>query len=327
MARTDLLTNLIKAGSEKNFDLFIQIAQSIIKEEEFKQHHTLAERLKKALNVTETKKFEFLENQTGVNSDFFTVIKPEIELAELILSNINLQIVSDFLEEYSMKDYLRSNGINPRNKILLVGKPGNGKTSLAEAMAYELAVPLYHVNYEVLINSLLGESLSRIKKLFSSIYNSNCVLFFDEFDTVSKSRGDKNEVGEVKRIVNLLLTNIDKLSSNTILIAATNHPEALDHAMTRRFQITLELDAPSELEITKYLESYSKRFDIDFLYQFSYLSRMLNNFSFSDLKEFCDSVRRSYFIKLNKNQSLSKKDIKAFIDIIKQSKNFVKAKF
>jgi AAA+ superfamily predicted ATPase len=226
-----------------------------------------------------------------------------------------------------MKDYLRSNGINPRNKILLVGKPGNGKTSLAEAIAYELMVPLYHVNYEMLINSLLGESLSRIKKLFSSVYNSSCVLFFDEFDTVSKSRNDTNEVGEVKRIVNLLLTNIDKLSSNTILVAATNHPETLDHAMTRRFQITLELDIPSKVEIIKYLEFYSKRFKINFLYQPSYLSQMLNGFSFSDLKEFCDSVRRNYFIKLSKSESLYKKDIKGFISIIKQSKNFTKVKF
>jgi AAA+ superfamily predicted ATPase len=326
MARVDLLANLIEAGSEGNYALFVETAQAIIQEEESKQHHILAERLKRALKVKESLAVKQQDENIRLetNNSPFTVIKPKAELSDIVLSEYNQEIINAFIEERLMKDYLRSHGMNPRNKVLLVGKPGNGKTTLAEVLAYELMLPLYFVNYEMLINSLLGESLQRIKQLFHLIYNENCVLFFDEFDAISKSRADFNEVGEVKRIVNLLLTNIDKLSTNTIIIATTNHSQLLDKAILRRFQIVLELNPPETEEIIEYLSSYEKKHKIDFLYTKNYLAKELKGSSFSDLEEFSNNIRRSFLIHKNKKMNFDRAKVKQQLEITKQTKSITK---
>ena len=104
-------------------------------------------------------------------------------------------------------------GLEPRNKILLVGPPGNGKTSLAEAIATSLMIPLYVVKYESIIGAYLGETASKLSKLFEFAKTRQCVLFFDEFETLGKERGDQQETGEIKRVVSSLLLQIDALPS------------------------------------------------------------------------------------------------------------------
>ena len=140
---------------------------------------------------------------------------------------------------------LRSYGLEPRNKILLIGPPGNGKTSLAEAIAEALMVPLLTVRYESIIGAYLGETASRLSKLFEYAKTRQCVLFFDEFDTIGKERGDQHETGEIKRVVSSLLMQIDALPSYVVTIAATNHDALLDQAVWRRFQVKLELPKPT----------------------------------------------------------------------------------
>ena len=100
---------------------------------------------------------------------------------------------------------LRSHGIQPRHRVLLSGPPGNGKTALAEATAEGLGIPLLTVRYEALIGSFLGETTQRLGQLFDRVHTMPCVLFFDEFDVVSKERGDVHETGEIKRVVSELV--------------------------------------------------------------------------------------------------------------------------
>lgn len=150
----------------------------------------------------------------------------------------------DLIEEHHRRDLLRSHGIEPRHRILLEGPPGSGKTTLAETIATEIAVPLLTVRYEALIGSFLGETASRLDVLFSAVRIRPCVLFFDEFDAVAKERGDTHETGEIKRVVSSLLVQIDRLPSHVIVIAATNHAELLDRAVWRRMQIRLSLPRP-----------------------------------------------------------------------------------
>jgi SpoVK/Ycf46/Vps4 family AAA+-type ATPase len=138
----------------------------------------------------------------------------------------------------------------------LVGPPGNGKTSLAEAVAEALAVPFFVVHYETMIGSFLGETAGRLKRVFDYARTTPCVLFFDEFDAVGKERGDIHETGEIKRVVTSLLMQIDDLPSYTIVIAATNHAELLDRAVWRRFQLRLGLPTPTTKELTGYFEKF-----------------------------------------------------------------------
>lgn len=145
----------------------------------------------------------------------------------------------------------------------MTGEPGNGKTSLAEGIAHALAVPLVVARYDGLIASYLGETSSRLAKLFDYVRTRACVLFFDEFDTVGKERGDAHETGEIKRVVSSLLLQIDSLPSHVVVVTATNHPELLDRAVWRRFQLRLELPPPppktSKLTSQRPKDAYSSR--------------------------------------------------------------------
>ncbi|WP_438404108.1 AAA family ATPase, partial [Aeromonas veronii] len=137
--------------------------------------------------------------------DLVTEITPERSLDSLILnSSINDQL-RELVEEQHRFELLHAHGLSPRHKILLAGPPGNGKTSVAEALAFELMVPLIVVRYESLIGSYLGETSTRLKNLLDYAKSRRCVLFFDEFETLGKERGDTHETGEIKRVVSSLL--------------------------------------------------------------------------------------------------------------------------
>ena len=182
--------------------------------------------------------------------------------------------------------------------MLLTGVPGNGKTSLAEALATTLMVPLVVARYDGLITSYLGETATRLRKLFEFAHTRKCVLFFDEFDTLGKERGDIHETGEIKRVVSSLLLHIDDLPSHVVVVCATNHPELLDRAVWRRFQLKLELSQPRRNQIEEYFELTAKRLNFSFGLSPRLLSEKLTGFSYSDLENFTSDVARSYVLAL-----------------------------
>jgi len=149
---------------------------------------------------------------------------------------------------------LRAQGWQPRHRVLLSGPPGNGKSSLAEAIAEAVAVPLLTVRYDALVGAYLGETNARLSRLFEYVRTTPCVLLFDEFDAIGKERGDVHETGEIKRVVSFLLMQIDQLPSYVIAVAATNHAELLDRAVWRRFQLRIDMPAPDTARATRLLE-------------------------------------------------------------------------
>jgi AAA+ superfamily predicted ATPase len=196
------------------------------------------------------------------------------------------------VEEQHRADLLRSHGIEPRNRILLVGEPGNGKTSLAEALAGELAVPLLVVRYEAIVGSYLGETAVRLARLFDRVRARRCVLFFDEFDAIGKERGDKHETGEIKRVVSSLLLNVDALPSYVVTVAATNHPELLDRAIWRRFQLRLELPKPTAREIKEWLARFEAALGTNLGLQAKVVADRLKGLSYAELDELCTDMQR-----------------------------------
>ncbi len=182
--------------------------------------------------------------------------------------------------------------MEPRRRILLAGTTGNGKTSLAVALAAHLMYPLLVIRYENLIGRYLGETASRLQKVFSYVKTRNCVLFFDEFDTIGKERGDTKETGEIKRVVSSLLLQMDSLPSYVVVITASNHPELLDRAVWRRFQLRIELKPPNIKQIECFIELFIKRTGFNFNYSPKSLSQKLSGYSFSEVEEFCTDVVR-----------------------------------
>jgi SpoVK/Ycf46/Vps4 family AAA+-type ATPase len=185
---------------------------------------------------------------------------PRRRVDDLVLSRAIRTEVRELVSEIAQTSLLRSHSLEPRHTVLLVGPPGTGKTSLAEALAAELAMPFLTVRYEGLVGSYLGETGARLQEIVQYASRIPCVLFFDEFDSVGKERSDAQETGEIKRVVSSLLMHMDALPTHCIVVCATNHPELLDRAVWRRFEVRLTLPAPGTTELKEWLTRTNRSF-------------------------------------------------------------------
>lgn len=298
MARSDLLISLVKAGSSGDRKSVQAAAEAIIAEEKAKNHNVLAERLSKALHVNGNghHSARMLSNGHARSREFLLELTPELRLEDLILSDLNRQACHELIEEQQRASVLRAHSLEPRHRVLLSGPPGNGKTSLAEAIAEALSLPLFVVRYEAMIGSYLGETASRLKRVFDYARTTPCVLFFDEFDAVGKERGDEHETGEIKRVVTSLLMQMDDLPSYTIAVAATNHSELLDRAVWRRFQLRLSLKAPTRSELTAYFKKFADSMDQPLGRAPATIAKTLGAISYAEAEEFCRDVRRRHVL-------------------------------
>lgn len=296
MARSDLLIKLVKTGWQGDRQAFKRIVNAIVAEEKAKHHNILAANLSDALNNNNGIKAPTVVDERINNLLFETT--PSRSFEELVLPDNVISVCNELVEEHNRIELLRSYNLEPRNKILLQGPPGNGKTSLAEAIATSLMIPFFVIRYEGVIGTYLGETAVRLKKLFEYACTSRCVLFFDEFDTLGKERGDLHETGEIKRVVSSLLMQIDSLPSYVVVITATNHPELLDRAVWRRFQIRLNLPKPSQSSIYKWLDRFEEQLEQPSGYSRKYLTQQLKGVSFAELEEFCLMVKRRYVLSL-----------------------------
>lgn len=172
------------------------------------------------------------------------VIMPTTEKNDIVLSNKNQNEINTFLLSYKKSDKLYSLGMDIPNTLLMYGPPGCGKTKCAQYIANQLELPLVIARLDSMISSYLGTTAKNIRNLFEYVQKTPCILFLDEFDAIAKARDDNNELGELKRVVNSLLQNIDSLEGNTLLIAATNHEDLLDKAIWRRFNYRLKIELP-----------------------------------------------------------------------------------
>lgn len=310
MAQADTLVALVRSASNGDQQAFRKSAELLIQEERGKGHRILADRLAKALQpVPQGSGFSLGGNvvkqpQGNVTTQKNLVIEttPELSLDSLVLAdNIRVQL-RELIEEQHRSELLHAHGLSPRHRILLAGPPGNGKTSLAEAVAFDLMVPLIVVRYESLIGSYLGETSSRLKMLLDYAKTRRCVLFFDEFETLGKERGDTHETGEIKRVVSSLLLQLDDLPDYVVVVAASNHPELLDKAVWRRFQLRLNIPLPTRTQLTSFINNISLRSNVNFGLAPETIAKKLLGLSFSEVEEFCLSVvRRAVLDKKTEN--------------------------
>lgn len=303
MPRADLILNLVKYGVNNNKPMFRKVAEAIIAEERSKNHNVLADRMNEELNREQTNAANstiFPNKQIVENriENFVYELTPKKKFDDLILPKGIGELCYKVVEEQHRVDILRSYSLEPRNRILLVGPPGNGKTSLAEAIAESLVVPLYIVKYDSIIGTYLGETAVRLRKLIEFVSTRRCVLFFDEFETIGKERGDVHETGEIKRVVSSLLLHIDSLPSHVVVIAATNHPELLDRAVWRRFQIRVDLPLPSQANLEKWFNKFQKNHNLKFGFSDLFLSKRFLGYSYAEVEEFAISILRNYVLSI-----------------------------
>ncbi|UHM90772.1 ATP-binding protein [Rahnella victoriana] len=200
MAQADLLVKLLRSATNNDQLSFRKIAEELIQEERSKGHRILADRLTKSIqpDVFSQAHNRIKPTDNSKVKELIYEITPERRLESLVLSQSITTQLEEVIEEQHRSELLKAHNISPRNKIMLAGAPGNGKTTLAEALASELMYPLLIVRYETLVGSYLGETSNRLKTILDYARTQRCVLFFDEFETLGKERGDTHETGEIK---------------------------------------------------------------------------------------------------------------------------------
>ena len=157
-------------------------------------------------------------------------------------------------KEYAARSRLAMFGLRPRSRILLHGPPGCGKSLGAERLAWATGLPLHRLRFDTLLSSYFGETAVNLRRVFDAAQQTPCALFLDECDTIARARGDRNDVGEAQRIVNMLLQMLEEYHGNGFVIAATNLEESLDRAILRRFDEVIEIPKPALPEIVKLLK-------------------------------------------------------------------------
>lgn len=162
-------------------------------------------------------------------------------------------VLEGVLREWNSLDLLMQEGLAPARMLLFCGQPGVGKTLAAYWLAQELNLPLLTLNLATVMSSYLGKTGNNVRAVFDHAVSRPCVLLLDEFDAIAKRRDDDSDVGELKRLVNVLLQALDDWPANALLIAATNHGELLDPAVWRRFDHVIQFEPPSVELIEDYL--------------------------------------------------------------------------
>lgn len=217
-------------------------------------------RIKGILKHAEGKNGESLKEELG---GAIECVEPKLGLADIALDETIRQRLDEFIKERQHIKSLRSYGLKASSKVLLSGPPGNGKTSLAGAIAKELNLPFWVVDYSNILDFLYGKTGSNIAKLFRTVEHFSCVVFVDEMETLlSKRSGLKNrqDIGETSRIVSTFLLEMDRLSDKVVFIGATNHSSMLDDAVARRFDVHWTLENPSQQIKEQWLATCSNRF-------------------------------------------------------------------
>jgi SpoVK/Ycf46/Vps4 family AAA+-type ATPase len=269
MARSDQVKALLRAYAGDNHEHFYAVAMQMAADEAHRGHTKLAAELRDLVDAAKAGKKPGLSTvRSKVAQRPIPLAQPKGELAELLTAqypheHLQQMVLSDsvrtklnrVLREQRHHEQLHSHGLSPRRKLLLVGPPGTGKTMTAAALAGELRLPLFTARFDSLITKFMGESASKLRLVFEALKSTRGVYFFDEFDSLGLQRGSQHDVAEMRRTLNMFLQLIEQDTSDSLLIAATNHGKDLDTALFRRFDDVIKYEAPDEHQIEALLKN------------------------------------------------------------------------
>lgn len=257
MARANQMKAMLRAYAERADDDFWAVALQVAADEANRGHAKLASELKelvaraRAASVSLQVKAKPLPlaQPKGELAELLTVHYPQRHLTQMVLSSPIQQKLDRVLKEQRQHEQLSGHGLFARRKLLLVGPPGTGKTLTASVLATELRLPLFVARFDSLITKFMGESASKLRLIFEALKATRGVYLFDEFDSLGLQRGSQHDVAEMRRTLNMFLQLIEQDTSDSLIVAATNHGAALDIALFRRFDDVIQYGVPDEKEI------------------------------------------------------------------------------
>lgn len=261
MARADQIKALLRAYAGEEAGQFNSIALQMAADEAQRGHIRLAAEMRALIDSAKARQFAKssqpvpMAQPKGDLAELLTVKYPRDHLNEMVVSPDLRAKLERVLKEQRQHERLSGHGLSPRRKLLLVGAPGTGKTLTASVLASELRLPLFVTRFDTLITKFMGESASKLKLLFDSVATTRGVYLFDEFDSLGLQRGSQHDVAEMRRTLNMFLQLIEQDHSESLIVAATNHGDALDTALFRRFDDVIRYRHPEGVEIATLLKN------------------------------------------------------------------------
>jgi AAA+ superfamily predicted ATPase len=257
MATAQQLLGLIRSHAKGDDDRFIALTVQLAVSEERKGHLKLAEELRRLAEearergpgertppASHSRPVPIVAPR-GDLAGLMSADYPKKRLTHMVLDKATERELRRIILEHRQKHKLDEHGLHPRNRILLVGPPGCGKTLTASALAGELGLPLFTVLLHGVITKFMGETAAKLRLVFDAMALTRGVYLFDELDAIGGRRDADNDIGEARRMLNSFLQFMEEDHGESLLIATTNHPELLDKALFRRFHIILTYDVPS----------------------------------------------------------------------------------
>ncbi len=320
MAAAEQIKVLIQSFGKDDDSRFFATAMQIAAREAKIGHTVFAREIKdlidkakkdRSLSHFERNKVIPISKSKRELDDLIEISHPNIKFVDMVLTPQIRDSLYRILSEQKKFDQLKKHGLTPRRKLLLEGQPGCGKTMTAQALAGELGLSVFIVRLDGLISKFMGETISKLRLIFDSMKEYRAVYLFDEFDSIGSHRSQQNDVGEIRRVLNSFLINIEKDDSNSVIIAATNMPEALDKALYRRFDDIIQYPSPNENEIISVLKLHLKGFKLAKEVSFQKLATDALGLNFADIVRACDESKKEMII--GGEQFISENSIDKFI--------------
>lgn len=308
MASANHLKALLMSHLEGDDQRFLSVAMQLAAHEAKLGHGQLAEELRALID--DAKRRHGLPGHgerlaipisrpRGDLAGLLAVSYPKSRLGDLIMDDTLAGELERIIREQRHAPRILEHGLSPRRKLLLVGPPGTGKTLTASVLAGELGIPLCQVRLDGLITKFMGETAAKLRQIFDATDQSRGVYLFDEFDAIGSQRGLTNDVGEIRRVLNSFLQMIDQDRSHSLIIAATNHPEILDHALLRRFDDVLHYALPTSKLIVLLLKARLARVAGKGI-RWSSLARTAIGLSYAEINRAAEEVQKEALIHQSK---------------------------
>ena len=259
MASAEQIRALVQSHCEGDDGRFMSVAMQVAAGEVRKGHAEFSAELRRMI---EKAKARLVPQQSvgepipfaaarGELSELFAVFHPQTKLGDMVLPAPLQKRMERIVSEHRQMALLRGHNLRPRQRLLLSGPPGCGKTMTAHALAGELGLPLFIVRLDALMTKFLGETAAKLRLIFDSMERVRAVYLFDEFDSIGTERGSASDVGEMRRVLNSFLMLLENYQGSSLVVAATNHGHSLDQALFRRFDDLLAYALPDQALLTE----------------------------------------------------------------------------
>ena len=315
MASADQLKALLQSHLEGDDERFFSVAMQVAAHEAKLGHGRVAEELRALIDRAKARRGLPAQGKDrpipisrprGELAGLLSVSYPKVRLGEMVLDDVLSAQLQRIIREQRQAVQILAHGLSPRRKLLLMGPPGTGKTMTASVLAGELGLPLFQVRLDALITKFMGETATKLRQVFEATDRTRGVYFFDEFDAIGSQRGLANDVGEIRRILNSFLQMIEQDESHSLIVAATNHPEILDHALFRRFDDILHYELPGEGHIASVLKSRLGRMAAKGV-SWKRLASESVGLSYAEVSRACDETLKEALI--DQREQISEDDI------------------